>query len=312
MYSCDVVGLGVSPLDIITLVDHYPAGREVQQALEMVIQGGGPVATAMVALARLGVRTSMIDSLGDDWRGALILDEFNKEGVDTRYIVKRSNCTSSTANILVTKNDGSRAAIFLPGNVQELSADELNEEAVRSAKYIHINGRHRDASMKAIETARAAGTKISFDGGANRFRPELKELVSMTDICIVAQDFAEKFTQENDCKKAAEVLAECGPGLVVITQGARGSYVFSKDGKSFHQPAFLLENTVDTTGCGDSYHGAFLFGQLKGLGLEETAAFASAVAAINSQSLGGRTGLPSLQQVISFLSKRGIDLKGIS
>jgi sugar/nucleoside kinase (ribokinase family) len=65
---------------------------------------------------------------------------------------------------------------------------------------------------------------------------------------------------------------------------------------------------VDTTGCGDSYHGAFLFGLLKGLDLEQTAALASAVAALNSQALGGRTGLPTLEQATAFLSTRTVTL----
>jgi len=68
---------------------------------------------------------------------------------------------------------------------------------------------------------------------------------------------------------------------------------------------------VDTTGCGDSYHGAFLFGLLKGLDLEQAAALASAVAALNSQALGGRRGLPTLEQVTVFLAKHAVALPSI-
>jgi sulfofructose kinase len=94
-----------------------------------------------------------------------------------------------------------------------------------------------------------------------------------------------------------------GPRIVVVTDGTRGSWVLSQDGHAFHQPAYLLPEVVDTTGCGDSYHGAFLFGLLQGMGLQQTASFASAVAALNSQALGGRAGLPTLQRVMTFLSQ---------
>ena len=77
-----------------------------------------------------------------------------------------------------------------------------------------------------------------------------------------------------------------------------------RPGEVFHQPAYRMSEVVDTTGCGDSYHGAFLFGLVKGQSLEQTAALASAVAALNSQHLGGRDGLPSLDQAISFLFAR--------
>jgi len=90
--------------------------------------------------------------------------------------------------------------------------------------------------------------------------------------------------------------------LVVITDGANGSWVFANDGTQFQQPAYLLPNVVDTTGCGDSYHGAFLFGLIKGMTLRECARLASAVAALNAQQLGGRSGLPNLAQVQAFLS----------
>jgi sugar/nucleoside kinase (ribokinase family) len=103
------------------------------------------------------------------------------------------------------------------------------------------------------------------------------------------------------------VLSE-GPSLVVITDGARGSWIYPRQGQSFHQPAYLLPAVVDTTGCGDSYHGAFLFGLVKGLDLEPTAALASAVAALNTQGLGGRGGLPTLGQVTEFLSERSVTL----
>ena len=65
----DVVGLGASALDLLQVVDELPGGECVQQASNYALQGGGPIATAMVALARLGSRTAMLDKIGDDWRG---------------------------------------------------------------------------------------------------------------------------------------------------------------------------------------------------------------------------------------------------
>ena len=79
--------------------------------------------------------------------------------------------------------------------------------------------------------------------------------------------------------------------------------MLARDGHFFHQPAFLFPSVLDTTGCGDSYHGAFLFGLLRGLPLEKTAALASAVAALNSQALGGRGGIPTYAQAAAFLAE---------
>jgi sugar/nucleoside kinase (ribokinase family) len=301
-HHLEVVGLGVSTLDIVTLVDHFPSQEQVQRALAVTVQGGGPVATAMVTLARLGARVAMLDALGDDWCANLIREEFRHEGVCTDYLKLAPGYTSSIASVLVRQGDGARSIVYAPGTAPQLTPADVPGELISSARIMHLNGRHWEACLQACQRARASQTQVSFDGGAHRYRPELEELVPLTDICIVARDFVEQYTRQTDVRKGAEMLLKEGPSLVVITDGTRGSWVHPQQGQPFHQPAYRPPSVVDTTGCGDSYHGAFLFGLLRGLGLEQTAALASAVAALNSQHLGGRYGLPTLEQALSFIS----------
>jgi sugar/nucleoside kinase (ribokinase family) len=308
----DVVGLGVSVVDVVSLVDHFPAQEEVQRAKAVTVQGGGPVATALVTLARLGARVAMLDTLGDDWRGSLIRDGFQREGVSTDYIKSIAGGTASTASILVRQSDGARTIVFAPGSVSELTAVDVPRDLIGSARILHLNGRHWEACLQACHYARQSQVQVSFDGGAHRYRPQLRQLVPMTDICIVARNFAEQYTQETDIEKAAEELLTDGPSLVVITDGIRGSWIYPRQRQPWHQPAFLLPEVVDTTGCGDSYHGACRVGRAKGLALEHTAALASAVAALNSQHLGGQGGLPDLEQATSFLSRQAGYEKGLS
>jgi sugar/nucleoside kinase (ribokinase family) len=244
----------------------------------------------------------MLDALGDDWCGYRIRDDFRREGVSADYLKSVPGHTSSIASVLVRQGDGARSIVYAPGTAPELSAADVPQEVISSARMVHLNGRHWEACLQACQYARASQTQVSFDGGAHRYRPELRELVPLTDICVVARDFAVQYTQQTDVGKAAERLLREGPGLVVITDGVRGSWVYPGQGQSFHQPAYPVSCVVDTTGCGDSYHGAFLFGLARGLGLEQTAALASAVAALNSQHLGGRSGLPTLEQAFSFMS----------
>src|SRR5512142_3208173 len=137
-----------------------------------------------------------------------------------------------------------------------MPTDDIPIYTIRSARILHVNGRHWQACMAAVRAARAAGVQVSFDGGAGRYRPELNELVPLTDIAIVARDFAEKYTSRMDIARAAEKLLSDGPGLVVITGGTEGSWIYARDGQSFHQEAYLMPRVLDTTGCGDSYHGA--------------------------------------------------------
>ncbi len=304
MDNCEVLGMGVCTLDILNLVEHFPAGDEVQRAAAISLQGGGPVATAMVTLARLGANAAMLDSLGDDWRAALIREDFSRYGVGTEQIYTHPGRTSSTACVLVRQSDGARAIVYSPGDAPELVEKDLPRDIIRTIKILHLNGRHPAACLAAAHFAKICGVKVSFDGGADRYRPELRALIPLCDICIVARDFAVKYTGLGEVDAAAHALLDQGVGLVVITAGMHGSWVYPAGGPSFHQPAFPMPTVVDTTGCGDSYHGAFLFGLLRKYPLHETAALASAVAALNSQALGGRAALPTLPQVTAFLKTR--------
>jgi sugar/nucleoside kinase (ribokinase family) len=137
----------------------------------------------------------------------------------------------------------------------------------------------------------------------------MKALLPFTDICIVAREFAERYTGEAELSTSAELILKEGPEIAAVTNGIEGSWICTKDGLSFHQPAFLFPKTVDTTGCGDSYHGAFLAGLLKGFTVRQTAALASAVAGMNTQSLGGRAGIPDLDSVMKYLVSNSISLE---
>jgi sulfofructose kinase len=299
----DVVGLGVSTVDLLMQVDHLPAEEEILRAEGSSVQGGGPVATAIVALARLGARTAMIDAVGDDWRGRLIHDEFAREGVSTELLRPRPGSTSATAVVLVHAGTGQRTIVWTPGSAPELSVDEVPWAAIEQAACLHVNGRHGEACLQACQHARRHGVQVSFDGGAGRYREETRRLIPLSDICIVAREFAARHTGEETTELAGPVLLSAGPSIVAITDGARGSWVFSRDGTHFHQPAFPVR-VVDTTGCGDAYHGAFLSGLSRGLDLRSTARFATAAAALNARSLGGRKSLPTLAEVQAFLETR--------
>lgn len=297
----DVLGLGVSTVDLLLQVDHLPVEEEILRADGFSVQGGGPVATAIVAASRLGARTAMLDALGDDWRGRLIRDEYAGSGVMTDLLLERPGRTSATAVVLVQRGSGKRTIIWSPGSAPELTLDEIPYAAIEQSAYLHVNGRHGDACLSACRHARQHGVQVSFDGGAGRYREETRRLVPLSDVCIVARDFAARYTGEDDPLRAGPALLAAGPWLAAITDGVRGSWVFTRDDtRGFHQPAFPVE-IVDTTGCGDTYHGAFLAGLCRELGPERAAQLASAAAALTARHLGGRLGLPTLPEVESFL-----------
>src|SRR5690606_8514034 len=129
-------------------------------------------------------------------------------------------------------------------------------------------------------------------------------LLPWVDILIVARDFAEQYAGSLKRAQQLDALAENGATLVGITAGASGSWSAAKEGAKFHQPAFVLPAVVDTTGCGDVFHGTFLSAFLVGESAPECARIASAAAAINATAVGGRGHLPTRSETMSWIAKQ--------
>ena len=134
MKDYDIVGLGVSTLDLLTIVEKFSFEDSVQKAIDAKFQGGGPVATALVAAAKLGAKVAMIDSLGDDFIGKSILEEFKRYGVITDRIQITPGKTSSIASVWIREGDGKRSIAYRPGNAPELTGDDISVEIIKKAK----------------------------------------------------------------------------------------------------------------------------------------------------------------------------------
>lgn len=326
--NIDIVGIGASTLDRFIVVDHYPTGREVQQVVSSTTDGGGPVATALAAAGKYGARTAMIDSIGDDMVGHHILDDFEKYNVNTNAIQVERGAKSGVATILVKQSTGERAVFFERSTATEPDFLEVHKQLIEDAYILHINGRHRQLMRSAIAVAKEAGTIISLDGGAQRYDEDMKAITEDSHIVIVARDYAEKYTGATNLEDACRIIHDRGALIAGVTDGANGSYFVWPDGTAYRCEPFPQKSIVDTTGAGDSFHGAFLanlahiINHMKGQetistskshgasiravellkhcahsDLEKATIFASAVASLNTQGIGGRSPLPTLQSV---------------
>ncbi|MBS6148037.1 MAG: carbohydrate kinase family protein [Veillonella sp.] len=319
----DIVGIGASTLDRFIVVDHFPTGREVQQAISSTTDGGGPVATALATAGKYGSRTVMIDRIGDDMVGRYILEDFHKYNVNTEGIQVDAEAKSGTATILVKQKTGERAVFFERSTASDPEFLDNYQGLIENASIVHINGRHRHLMRTAIDIARQSGTIISLDGGAQRYDDDMRPITELSHVVIVARDYAEKYTGSTNLEEACCIIHDRGALIAGVTDGANGSYFVWPDGTAYRCQPFPQASVVDTTGAGDSFHGAFLsklavsirqenalYGEfikpidiLQSLDhkqLESAAIFASAVSALNTQGIGGRSALPSLKSACNL------------
>ena len=299
--SFDILGIGMSMLDSIQTVDAFPSDAGVTESSFATLMGGGPVPTALCAASVLGARTAMIDQIGDDWRADLIEQDFKKFGVDCRYLRRQEKRSSSFGSVIVRQVDGERHIVFSRGSFDELSPSQLPVKDLEACSILHLNGRHWDCAREAARLVKGGHGRVSFDGGASRYERRFIPLLAEVDILIVARDFAEQLSNSRDRECQLTALQQWNAELVGITDGANGSWFQPRGEELFHQSAFAISPVVDTTGCGDVFHGAFLYSLSMGNSWKACAAFASAAAACNATALGGRGDLPLLNRVLKML-----------
>jgi sugar/nucleoside kinase (ribokinase family) len=292
----DIVGLGMATVDIMTLVPRLPHRDDVFRAHSILLEGGGPVATALVAAARLGASTSYLGPFAPTTWGDLAQTGLDSAGVDTTHAPTRIGGEQTVSVILVDEVTGQRSILYDSGELPDLSPDEVPTDLITSARALHLDGVHLEAACHAAEIARGAGVTVSFDGGAGEPWPGTERLLPLVDLMVVARHFAKQHTGQADPRLAGPLLLETyGPHQVVITDGPRGCWYWDSN-RSLHQPAFPTD-VVDTTGAGDVFHGAYLYAFLQDWPARRCLAFAAATAALKCRALGGRAGIPSRDQV---------------
>ncbi|MCU0722746.1 MAG: PfkB family carbohydrate kinase [Planctomycetes bacterium] len=282
-----VFGIGQCALDHLGRIEAWPEPDSKREFRDLTVQGGGPVATALVALARWGFPGSFAGVVGDDGLGSSIRASLEEEGVDASGLLVRPSAGSQFAFVAV-EPDGRRTIFWRRPTGAPPRPDELDLDRIRSARVVHTDGMFPEASLAAAEAAREAGVPVSVDAGS--MRPGMLELARTSEIFLASSTFARSFLGRDDPEEACRRLAELGPRVAGVTRGARGCVAIA-DGRRIEQAAYPVR-AEDTTGCGDVFHAGFLYGFLSGWPAGESLDFAAWAASRVALRLGGRAGIP--------------------
>ncbi len=302
-----IIGLGMACLDILIRLKDMPTWERGARLDAMAIEGGGPVATALVAAARLGVPTGFVGTYGSDRLGQIKLQTLLEHGLDVSHAIQRPGPDDQVVLVHVHAKTGER--VFSGTHYEPrrpLTPDELDREYLTAADYLHLDGMHADAALVAARWMHEAGKTVMLDGSATRgpVSEKMRALVGAADILICGTGFGPALTGLSDLWDAGTAILEMGPRIVVQTEGKDGSYTVTRD-ERFHVPAFDVD-VVDTTGAGDVFHGAYLVGLLHGWDLRTTTVFSTAVSALKCTQLSGRRGIPTYEETLAFLRQRGV------
>ncbi|MDA8217694.1 MAG: PfkB family carbohydrate kinase [Dehalococcoidales bacterium] len=302
--ASDIVDIGVACIDHLLIVTRTADGWEECQA--PFVQGGGLAATAAVAAARLGANVDIWAVLGDDHHGRMVSDELAGYGLGVSEVKFEADRRTPSSYIEVDSQTGERTIYFSMGRshspLPPLADVEWDFDfaRLRGVKSLLVDHWLLRTSIRAAKEVRGSGAVVVADFFS--VTGPVAELVPLVDALILPEETGIAVAGGPDFPLALQRLAEMGPSTPAITVGAQGVWYWHA-GEVYHCPAFPVK-VVDTTGCGDSFHGAYARAVTLGLNVHEAMRFSSAVAALKATRLGGRTGLPTLDEVNRFLAER--------
>lgn len=299
MKQFDVVGIGGATVDHLNVVEKFPEKDTKVVPVESSLQGGGQAANAIACLARLGAKTAMIGTVGEGPIGQFAIDTLKDEGVYTGCMEAQKGKAPALSSIIIEKENGSRTIVADRGHLEDFVICDENYDIIKNSKIVHSDAHFPDANLKLIKFAKEQGVKVCIDSEPHT--PHSEEFVQYADYLIISRSFLEsKYGQ--DYEKALRDFVAMGAEIAIVTLGKYGSCGLQKgDTMCTSVPEYEVGTVVDTTGAGDVFHGAFLYGLLQGWDFKKNMMFANVCAGMKCKYLGGRLGMPKLDEALKNL-----------
>lgn len=308
------------------LIDFTENGDSAQGNPLMEANPGGAPCNVLAMLQKLGKKTAFIGKVGNDMFGNQLKKAVEEVGIDTRNLIM-DNKHHTTLAFVHTYPDGDRDFSFYrdPGADMMLTKDEVQKELIEDSRIFHfgtLSSTHegvREATRHAIELAKEAGCIITFDpnlrpplwDSLEDARKEIEYGMGKCDVLKISDNEVEFLFGTTDYDKGAAMIREkYNIPLVLITMGKDGSRAYYKDLRVEAAP-FLQENTIETTGAGDTFCASALnyvlehgLEDLTSENLKELLTFANAAASLITTRKGALRVMPSREEVLEFIASR--------
>ncbi|MGR9087594.1 MAG: carbohydrate kinase family protein [Gammaproteobacteria bacterium] len=287
----DVLCVGHASYDLVFSVPHHPSEDEKMFARGFTGCGGGPAANAAVGVSRLGLKSAYAGYLGNDLYGEKHLEELLEQGVDTRLVVTGPAPTPISA--VLVKPDGTRALINYKSDTRPLAAGDLDFSVI-SPRAVLFDGHEPHVSVVYCHQLRKQRIPTVLDAGS--LHEGTQALMGLVDYLVCSEKFALQIAESVDL--ALTRLAAIAPA-VVITLSERGLR-WRMGERQGSLPAFSVDS-IDSTGAGDAFHGAFAAALSLGMEWANILLYASAAGALCCTKIGARTGLPFKEEHSTLL-----------
>ncbi len=272
---------------------------------DFIMTPGGKGANQAVAAAKLGAEVYFIAKLGEDVFAEQSLNNFKKEGVNTKYVIQTKEAPSGVA--LITVDDaGNNVIVVAPGANQMLSPEDIRQaesDIISSGVLVAQLEVPLETVEFAAQLANSSGVPFILDPApAQKLSPEL---LKMVDVLTPNETEAQILTgievtsNRDSARTAAKKLLEYGVKSVILTMGAKG-FLLANNERMESVPAVKVD-AVDATAAGDAFTGSLAVGLAQGKTLADAALFANQVAALSVTKMGAQSSMPTKEEVEKFV-----------
>lgn len=294
-----IVCIGLASYDVTIPVEGYPLENTKTRVQNLVECGGGPASNAAYLLGKWGEETYFLGVVGNDYQGEFIKKEFENVNVNTKYLELNNSFKTPLAHIIANTEKGTRT-ILTYREKQNMKPISLDFEP----DIILMDGQEIEMSLELIRKYPKALKVID----AGRCKREILELCILCDYIVCSKDFAEKvanikfdFEDMNTFREIYTKLKTIFETNIIITLEDRGC-MYEESGK-IKMLSSLKVNSKDSTGAGDIFHGAFIYGLAHNYPLEQILKIANVAGAISCTKIGGRYSVPSKEEVFANIQK---------
>ena len=285
--------VGLAVLDFCFDVEALPRHAEKYIASGAGMVGGGGAANAAVAVTRLGGNAMLAARVGDDMFGDLIVEQLQKDGVDTSLVQVTATARSSFSSVLVNQQ-GERQIVNFRGT--GLSDDCTALQSLR-VDAVLSDTRWHNGTLAALQLAQRLGVPAIVDAEA----PVNTEALKLASHCAFSKQGLHALTGISDPQLALHAARAHCNGFICVTDGEHGVYYLDGDVVRF-VPAYAV-NVVDTLGAGDVWHGAFAYALAEQQTEYDAMCFANAAAALKCTCKGGGRVAPRREQVNQLIQQ---------
>jgi sulfofructose kinase len=294
MQQFDVIGIGVNAVDaLFCLPENFQVDHK-NHTTDAKIQAGGPAGTGSCVCAMLGWKTGFITPMGDNMLSQIAKTEYESRGISADLFIPYEQASPVFSIIQIDPRLATRTIFSQMEGYHRVDPADMSVDAVRQTQVLIADCYEPEATMTALEVVQGGPCRSVLDLETGEPEWLWRAITLGTDI-IMPLVATRELTGAETPEDAIRKLSENTNAQIVVTDGTQGSWALTPDGLH-HQPAFQVK-AIDTTGCGDVFHGAYAAGILEGMSLEMRLELAAWMASITATKVGGREALLSRQEI---------------